>query len=141
MPSLEDLILPAISCPIDIEKGTRGGIRLRMLKDLLEVEVRHANGDTSYGTDPVCSREHVFVNEPYYPYFGLVAANTDKIVNDIDISAIYVKNLDEREYQNKQELEALKLNYLIKKHQGGMALEEEGEQQELHAHDLLAARL
>lgn len=76
MPSLEDLILPAISCPIDIEKNTRGGIRLRLIKDLLEVEIRHANGDASYNSEKICSRDHVFVNQPYFPYFGLVAANT-----------------------------------------------------------------
>lgn len=55
MPDLEDLILPAISCPFDIEKGMRGGIRVRLLKDLIEVEVRHANGEVSYGD--TCSRE------------------------------------------------------------------------------------
>lgn len=51
MPSLEELILPAISCPIDVEKGIRGGIRLRLMKDLLEVEIRHANGDASYNSE------------------------------------------------------------------------------------------
>ncbi len=56
------------------------------MRDLLEVEIRNANGDTSYGGgDKICSREHVFVNQPYYPYFGVVATNTDKITNDIDI--------------------------------------------------------
>ena len=50
LPSLEELILPAISCSIEVEKGVRGGIRLRFLKDLLEVEVRHANGDTNYNS-------------------------------------------------------------------------------------------
>ena len=80
MPQLEELILPAISCPIDIERGTRGGIRLRLVKDLLEVEVKHANGDASYASDGnVCSREHVFVNQAYFPFFGVVASNTDQL--------------------------------------------------------------
>ena len=96
MPDLEELILPAISCEIEIEKGMRGGIRLRMLKDLLEVEVRHANGDVSYNSEKICSRENVFVNAPFYPYFGLVAKNTNKTVNDIDFVGSYVKNLDQK---------------------------------------------
>jgi hypothetical protein len=64
MPNLEDVILPAISCRFDMEQGIRGGIRLRLIRDLLEVEIRNANGDTNYqgGGDRVCSREHVFVN-------------------------------------------------------------------------------
>jgi hypothetical protein len=98
VPLLEDVMLPAISCQIDLQKATRGGIRLRLLKDLLEVEIRHANGDTSYSP---CSREHVFVNEPYYPYFGIVATNNEEVVNEIDIAAIYVKNLDETKYKDK----------------------------------------
>jgi hypothetical protein len=89
MPNLEDVILPAISCQFDMEQGIRGGIRLRLIRDLLEVEIRNANGDTTYqgggGGGSVCSREHVFVNQPYYPYFGVVAANSDQITNDIDI--------------------------------------------------------
>ncbi len=59
MPLLEDLLLPAISCPIEINKGVRGGIRVRMNKDILEVEIRHANGDVSYNSDKICSRETV----------------------------------------------------------------------------------
>ncbi len=60
MPPLEDLLLPALSCPIDITKGVRGGIRLRLLRDILEVEVKHANGDVSYGTEEkICSRENI----------------------------------------------------------------------------------
>lgn len=99
MPNLEDVILPAISCQFDMDQGIRGGIRLRLMRDLLEVEIRNANGDTNYqGGDKMCSREHVFVNQPYYPYFGIVAGNTDRIVNDIDIQAIYLKNLDESKY-------------------------------------------
>ena len=69
-----------------MEQGIRGGIRLRLMRDLLEVEIRNANGDTNYqGGEKVCSREHVFINQPYNPYFGIVSANTDKITNDIDI--------------------------------------------------------
>jgi hypothetical protein len=55
MPQLEELILPAISCPIEIQPKTRGGLRIRMLRDVLEVEIRNANGDVSY--DKLCSRE------------------------------------------------------------------------------------
>jgi hypothetical protein len=95
MPPLEDLLLPAISCKIEINKGIRGGIRLRYVKDVLEVEIRNANGDVSYNSDKVCSRENVFQGQPYFPWLGVVATNSDKIVNDIDIGAIYVKNLDE----------------------------------------------
>jgi hypothetical protein len=120
MPQLEDLLLPAISCPIEVTKGVRGGIRLRLIKDVLEVEVRHANGDVSYNSDQVCSRENVFQGQPFYPWLGIVATNTDKIVNDIDIVAIYVKNLDDTKYTDITELEDLRLRYLLTKHQGGI---------------------
>jgi len=46
----------------------------------------------------------------------MVAGNTDLTVNDIDIAAVYIKNLDETKYQDKQALEELRLKYLIKKH-------------------------
>jgi hypothetical protein len=120
MPQLEDLLLPAISCPIEVTKGIRGGIRLRLIKDVLEVEVRHANGDVSYNSDQVCSRENVFQGQPFYPWLGIVATNTDKIVNDIDIVAIYVKNLDDTKYTDITELDDLRLRYLLTKHQGGI---------------------
>ena len=116
MPQLEDLLLPAISCPIEVTRGVRGGIRLRLIKDVLEVEVRHANGDVSYDSDKVCSRENVFQGQPFYPWLGIVATNTDTIVNDIDIVAIYVKNLDETKYTDITELEDLRLRYLLTKH-------------------------
>lgn len=138
MPNLEDLILPAISCPIEIEKGKRGGIRLRLMRDLLEVEVRHANGDATYNTEKLCSREQVFINDPFFPYFGIVAANAGPIVNDIDISAIYVKNLDDRRYQDKTALEQTRLRYILKKHQAGASTDDEAP---ATAHDLLAAKL
>ena len=128
MPQLEDLLLPAISCPIEVTKGVRGGIRLRLIKDVLEVEVRHANGDVSYNSDKVCSRENVFQGQPFYPWLGIVATNTDKIVNDIDIVAIYVKNLDETKYTDITELEDLRLRYLLTKHQGGVPT---GEQEDV----------
>jgi hypothetical protein len=73
-----------------------------------------------------------------FPYFGIVATNSDKIVNDIDIAAIYVKNLDDTRYTNENELEDLRLKYLLLKHQGGIPTED-GEQ--VHAHDLLATKL
>ena len=128
MPQLEDLLLPAISCPIEVTKGVRGGIRLRLIKDVLEVEVRHANGDVSYDSDKVCSRENVFQGQPFYPWLGIVATNTDKVVNDIDIVAIYVKNLDETKYTDITELEDLRLRYLLTKHQGGIPT---GEQEDV----------
>jgi hypothetical protein len=131
LPTLEELILPAISCPIEVEAGTRGGIRVRMLKDMVEVDIRHANGDTGY--DTVCARDHVFVNEPYLPYFGVVAANTNDVINDIDLLAVYTKNLDSATYQDTQALEDLKTKYILQK--GGR------DQEDIHAHDLLALRL
>ena len=92
---------------------------MRVLRDLLEVEIRNANGDASYNQDQICLRDHVFVNQAYFPYFGLMARNTNETVNDIDISAIYVKNLDESRYQDKQALLEERVQYLIRKHEGG----------------------
>ena len=73
-----------------------------------------------------------------------MARNTETIVNDIDISAIYVKNLDDTKYTDKKALEEERLRYLFKKHQGGINYGQEDTdmtQVEVHAHDLLAANL
>ena len=143
MPPLEDLLLPAISCQIEVNKGVRGGIRLRYVKDVLEVEIRNANGDVNYNTDKVCSRENVFQGQPYFPWVGVVASNSNKVINDIDIAAIYVKNLDETKYTDENELEEQRLRYLLKKHQGGVPAGDHDDSQEMHvhAHDLLAVKL
>ncbi len=73
MPPLEDLILPAISCTVDISQGTRGGIRIRMLRDVLEVELRTPDGGVSY--DKLCTRE-VIKEEAYMPYVAMIASNS-----------------------------------------------------------------
>ena len=68
------------------------------------------------------------MNQPYFPYFGLVVSNTDTKVNDIDIQAIYVKNMDEKRYIDKAALEEERLHYLLKKHERGIVLEEESQE-------------
>lgn len=45
---LENLILPSNSCPIEVNKGSRGGIRIRLDNYGFDVEVRHANDDVTY---------------------------------------------------------------------------------------------
>jgi hypothetical protein len=46
--NLEELILPTNSCPIEINKGTRGGIRFKMDNDGFDVLIRNANDDAEY---------------------------------------------------------------------------------------------
>lgn len=141
MPDLEELLLPAISCPIEIVQNTRGGIRLRLLRDLIEVEVRNANGDTSYNADKICAREQVFTKNPFHPFFGVIAGNNNRgITNDIDIEAIYVKNLDENSFKDKSKLEELRLKYLLRKHQAGFSEDTTEVPENIHAHDLLAIK-
>lgn len=139
MPPLEELLLPAISCPIEVQQRTRGGIRLRMQKGVLEVEIRNANGDVTY--DKLCSREAT--KEMYDPYFAMVASNTQEVRNEIDIVAVYVKNLDDKRYTDLNALEEERLRFILKKHQGGVPTGDIDDTMslQLHAHDLIALRL
>jgi hypothetical protein len=41
--NLEDMILPSNSCPFDVQKGRRGGIRVIMHSDIFDVEIQNAN--------------------------------------------------------------------------------------------------
>ena len=86
----------------------------------------------------------MFVNQPYFPYIGMIAQNTNTTVNDVDLLAVYVKNMDETKYSNKGILEDERLRYLLKKHEGGLNLvegSEEGTSAGVHAHDLLAIKI
>lgn len=55
--------------------------------------------------------------EEFKPYFGVMATNSFEkdIINDIDIAAIYVKNRDPNEYQDKIQMEQERLRFLSKK--------------------------
>jgi hypothetical protein len=46
--SLEDFVRGTKSCPIEVNKGMRGGIRIRQDSVGFEIDVRHANGDVEY---------------------------------------------------------------------------------------------
>ena len=90
---VENLILPSNSCPIEINKGVRGGIRIRLDQYGFDIEVRHANSDVNYRS---CNKQHLI--EHFKPHIGVVAANKDSVINEIDLDAIYVKNMDPRAY-------------------------------------------
>jgi hypothetical protein len=124
---VDDLILPTNSCPIEITKGVRGGVRVRLDKNGYEIQIRNANGDFEY---IYCNKQANLDN--FWPYVGVVATNQNAM-NDIDILAMYVKNSDPNNYQDKNLIEEERLKFLLKKQQGG--IDPDGT---VHAHDLLS---
>lgn len=94
----------------------------------IEVSVREANGDPEY---KFCNRQHL-IDGTYKPNFGIVASNY-KAKNDIDINAIYMKNMDPRAYRNKEKLNQEYLVLVADKNIG--LVDEEGN---MKAHDLLS---
>ena len=65
---------------------------MRVTEQQLEIEIRNANGDATYMP---CAR---VTNQDWFrPYVGVVATNAEGI-NDIDLKAIYVKNMDPNMY-------------------------------------------
>jgi hypothetical protein len=86
---IENLILPTNSCPIQLDSKSRAGIRVRVQEQNIVVDVKHA-GDASYKK---CNTQQL-IEASYKPFFGLVASNKNGGVNDIDINAIFVKNMD-----------------------------------------------
>ena len=61
-----------------------------------EIDIRHANGDIEY---MYCNKQVAF--EQFRPYLALAAYNSQELINDVDINAIYVKNRDPRAYTDK----------------------------------------
>lgn len=89
--------MPINSCQIDLNEGVRAGIRIRMDQQNIDVDIREGNGDVSY---KYCNRQPL-VNGAFKPFFGLLASNKVGNINDIDINAIYIKNMDPRVYHDK----------------------------------------
>lgn len=87
---------------MEINEGVRGGIRIKFDGQGFEIDVRHANGDVEY---TFCNRQHLV--EEFKPYIGVMATNAyeDNVINDIDLAAIYIKNRDSNEYQDKNQLD------------------------------------
>lgn len=96
----------------------------------LDVEIRHANGDTNYKS---CNRQHL-VEPPFAPFLTIVASNK-KNLNDIDIDAIFVKNMDPRVYTDPKVLEEERLQFLVQRHS---QIADDGN---VHAHDLISMRI
>ena len=46
--NFEKIILPSNSCPIEIDRDSRGGIRAKVEDQNVDIDVRHANGDVTY---------------------------------------------------------------------------------------------
>lgn len=128
--NLEDYILPHSSCPIEINQGMRGGIRVRLDNAGYEIDIRNANGDVEY---MYCNKQGNF--ETFKPYLSVQAYN-NKFNNSIELQAIYVKNRDPAAYTDKQEIENERLMMIIRKSNMG-SLDEEN----LHPHDLLSAQI
>lgn len=52
---LDQFILTHNSCPFEVNKGMRGGIRVRLDAGGFEIDIRNANGDVEYG---YCNKQH-----------------------------------------------------------------------------------
>lgn len=77
----------------------RGGIRVRADSISLEVDIRNANGDVEY---IYCNKQTN--SEHFMPFVGVLASNQDAL-NDIDLGAVYVKNLEPNHYTDSGALE------------------------------------
>jgi hypothetical protein len=64
----------------------------------------------------------------------VVSMNTNGMKNDIDINAIYVKNMDPTQYTDDKQIELDRLHILVKKHEKSL-VQADGT---VNAHDLLS---
>ncbi len=73
----------------------------------------------------------------------MLASNSQEIKSEIDILAVYIKNLDDTRYTDLNALEEERLRFILKKHQGGVPTGDIDDTMstQLHAHDLIALRL
>jgi len=69
----------------------RGGIRIKILYDYIYISKKDANGEISYQK---CVTNQI--RDPYFNNMAIVANNQehDDRISNIDIDAIYFKNLD-----------------------------------------------
>lgn len=67
---LEDYVLDRNNCPIEINKGMRGGIRVRHDSVGFEIDIKSANGDVEY---IYCNK--IATDDHFRPYIGIVASN------------------------------------------------------------------
>ena len=84
-----------------------------------EIDIRNANGDVEY---MYCNKQPN--QELFKPFFTILAYNKF-FKNQIDLSAIYMKNRDREAYQDELELERERLTLLFKKYNGGTLDESE----------------
>ena len=79
---------------------------MKVLMDYIYVHKKEANGDTSYQKCLVN-----MIRDPFFHHLSLVSNNkqTENRVSNIDIEAIYFKNLDSTVYQDRAALNAEKL--------------------------------
>jgi len=104
--NLDQYINAANSCEYDLQKGERGGIRVRILMDYVYVHKKEANGDVAY-TKCIIN----MIRDPYFHNLAIVSNNkqSEDRISNIDIDAIYFKNFDSLVYQDKAALAAEKL--------------------------------
>ena len=86
---LELFVNQATSCPFELDKDQRGGIRVNITQNQIDVSVKQANGDASYTNCRLMPKYHSF-----QPFLTITAQNTKETLNEIDLDAIFVKNAD-----------------------------------------------
>ena len=92
--TLDKLIDPKNSCAFDLLSGTRSGVRIKILFDYIYVFKRE---------EPGASYEKCLVNQirdPYFHHVAIVGNNMEDEdrLSEIDIDALYFKNLDPGQY-------------------------------------------
>ena len=121
------------SCNFDLNQGTRGGIRVRILMDYIYVWTKDANGDVTYSR---CSQQQI--RDPVFHYFAITSSNQrdeDRLSN-IDVDMVRIKNLDGKVYNDPKELEAEKVELMAQK-----SRVQKLEDGTYHPHDLMAHKI
>lgn len=93
--NLDNWITGKNSCEFDLNKGEKGGIRVKILGDYIYVDKREANGETRY-TKCIINQ----IRDPVFKNMAIVSNNRyqDDRVSEIEIDAIQFRNLDSSVY-------------------------------------------
>ena len=102
---MDVLINEKNSCEYLMTTDVRSGLRIKVIFDYIYVSVRE-DGDVSYNECIVHK-----IKDPNFHHLAIVANNKaeENRISNIDIDAIYVKNLDPRVYNDKAVLNTERL--------------------------------
>jgi hypothetical protein len=106
--NLDSYIKDHNSCEFELQKGERGGIRVKVLMDYIYIYKKDATGDPSYGKCVVNQ-----IRDPFFHFFSLVSYNKKREdrVSSIDIDAIYWNNYDSKAFFDQSLIDAERLEF------------------------------